>query len=285
MHSTGGFAQGRSLDATPPSAKLAGILEGTAGPGQRYQGLDDDELTGALGRWAATEAYVCSQKLQAVVELVRRHGIAGLGTTGQQVPRGWDDSVTEEVSMALAMSRPAADKMVTLAVTLATRLRATAAALRSGQVDYVKATIMAEVTSVLTDEAARAAESLALAQAGGSFAGKTPGELRKLIERASITADPQAAQDRRKEAEKDARVTAWREPPGTMALAAFGLNPQDAMDAEAAINERARMYKRAGLAGGMDRLRARAMTDTLTGRDPLGDQPGAGAAAHRGGCI
>jgi len=270
------FSQGGSADTAKPSAKLAGILEHAAGLDRRYSRLDDDELTGALGRWAATEAYACSQKLRAVVELVRRRGIDGLGmaagpgAAGEEVPRGWDASLAEEVAMALAMSKPAADKLVTLAVTLATRLDATAAALEAGEVDYVKAAIMAEVTSVLSDEAAWNAEKLTLMQAGGSFKDKTPGELRKLIERASIAADPRAAEHRREEAEKAARVQTWRESTGTMALAATGLNPQDAMDAEAAITDRAQQYKKAGLPGGMDKLRAQAMTDKLTGRNPLG---------------
>lgn len=132
MQDIEGFAQGGSVDTARPSANLAGALERAAGPGQRYQGFGDDALTGALGRWAATEAYACSQKLKAVVELVRRRGIVGLGTVAGPggvcagVPRGWDDSLAEEVSMALAISSPAAGKLVDLAVTLATRLNATA---------------------------------------------------------------------------------------------------------------------------------------------------------------
>jgi hypothetical protein len=51
-----GFSQGQTLDMARPSATLAGILEQAAGPGRRYRGLDDDQLTGALGRWAAVES-------------------------------------------------------------------------------------------------------------------------------------------------------------------------------------------------------------------------------------
>lgn len=74
---------------------------------------------------------------------------------------------------------------------------ATAAALEAGDVDYVKAIVLADVTGPLEGEAAWNAEKLALMQAGGTFAGKTPGELRKLIEQASISADPEAAEKRR----------------------------------------------------------------------------------------
>jgi hypothetical protein len=287
MADYGGFSHGGTLDTARPSAALAQTLEQAAGPDRRYRGLDDDQLTGALGRWAAIESWACSQKLAVITEMVRRRGIPALGTvTGPadiapQVPVGWDESVTEETSMALGMSKPATDKLVNLAVALATRLTATAAALEAGEVDYVKAAVMADVTSPLDNEAAWNAEKLMLMQAGGSFKGKTPGELRKLIERASITADPDAAEKRRTESERNARVASWREPEGTMAIQASGLNPADAMDAEAAIQHRAEAYRKAGMTGGMDRLRAQAFTDTLTGRDPLGSSTATDVAAPK----
>jgi hypothetical protein len=288
MEDYSGFLQGGTLDTARPSAQLAQFLDQAAGTDRRYRDLDDDELTGVVSRWAATESWACSQKLAAITELVRRRGIPALGeVTGPtdiapQVPVGWDESVTEEASMALGMSKPATDKLVNLAVALATRLTATAAALEAGEVDYVKATVMADVTGPLDNGAAWNAEKLALMQAGGSFQGKTPGELRKLIERASITADPEAAEKRREARERDARVASWREPEGTMAIQASGLSPADAMDAEAAVQERAEAYRKAGMIGGMDRLRAQAFTDKLAGRNPLGDDtPATGAAPRR----
>ncbi|MBV9451431.1 MAG: DUF222 domain-containing protein [Streptosporangiaceae bacterium] len=217
---------------------------------------------------------------------MRRRGIPALGSvTGPadiapEVPVGCEESVTEEIAMALGMSKPATDKLVNLAIALATRLTATAA-LDSGEVDYVKASVMADVTGPLANEAAWHAEKLALMQADGSFAGKTPGELRKLIERASIAADPDAAEKRRTESERNARVASWRETEGTMAIQACGLNPADAMDAEAAIQERAEAYRKAGMTGGMDRLRTQAFTDKLTGMNPLGDDAPATRAAPK----
>jgi hypothetical protein len=281
-----GFSKGGTLDTARPSAKLMAVLEQAAGTDRRYSGLDDDQLTGALGRWAAIESLACSHKLAAITELVRRRGIPALGTvTGPadiapDVPVGWDQSVTEETSMALGMSKPATDKMVNVAIALAIRLTATAAALAAGEADYVKASVMAEVTGPLDNQAAWNAEKLTLMQAGGTFKGKTPGELRKLIEQASITADPEAAEKRRESKERDARVASWREPEGTMTIQASGLNPADALDAEAAVQERAEAYRKAGMTGGMDRLRAQAFTDKLTGKNPLGsDSPADGAVA------
>jgi hypothetical protein len=268
------WAQGGSLDKARPSAQLVRLLDRASGPDRKCKGMTDDELTGLLGRWAATEAWVASARLGVIVELVRRRGVDGLGTRGDEVPLGWDDTLAEEIMAALAMSRPAAQAVIDLAVTLATRLPLTAAALEAGEVDYLKAKIIADVTCVLAEDAARNAEKLAVDWAGGTFAGKTPGEIRKLTERAAIVADPGAAENRREEAEKCSRVETWRETTGTMAISAVGLNPQTAMEAGQAIQDRALAYKKAGFPGDMDNLRVQAMTDKLIGKNPLSAGPG-----------
>ena len=278
MPETSGWVQGGDLDTARPSA-LVTVLDKAAGPDRRCPELTDDEVTGVLGRWAACEAWALSGKLATVTELVRRRGLPGTARHAG-VPSAWDDTLTEEIAAALGMSRPATMKLIDLAVALATRLDATAAALEAGEVDYLKAKIIAEATSVLDAEAAGNAEKLALMWAGGSFTGKTPGEIGKLIDRAAIAADPQAAENRRKAAEKAARVETWRETPGTMALAATGLNPEVAMEAEQAIQDTATAYKRAGMTGGIDNLRARAMTDRILGKNPLSeDSPDRGLRA------
>jgi hypothetical protein len=281
-----GFSQGGTLDVARPSASLAGILEAAAGPDRRYQGLDDDQLTGGLGRWAAVEAWACSHKLAALTELVRRRGIPELGTVAgpagiaADVPAGGRRAWLRRRRWRWACPGRPPTSWCPWRSALATRLTATCAALQTGEVDFVKARVLAEVTGPLGNAAAWHAEKLALARAGGSFAGRTPGELRKLIEAASIAADPRAAEKRRTEKERDARVASWREPEGTMAIQAGGLNPADAMDAEAAIQHRAQACKKAGMEGGMDQLRARAFTGKLTGKNPLGgDPPGTGQAA------
>jgi hypothetical protein len=273
------WAQGGSLDTAAPSGNLAVALETASGAGFRCQELDDDQVTGVLAGWARTEAWALAGKLATVTELVRRRGIGGAGDRGDQVPAAWDDTLTEEIMLALAMSRPAALKLIDLAVALATRLDATAAALRAGQIDYIRAKIIADATGPLDDVAAGNAEKLALMWAGGSFAGKTPGEIGKLIDRAVIAADPDGAKKRREAAEQCARVETWRESTGTMAIMGVGLNPQAAMEAEQAIDQQARAYKKAGIPGGMDSLRARAMLDRLTGRGTLGQQAPQGLAA------
>lgn len=68
---------------------------------------------------------------------MRRRGLPGTARR-LGVPSAWDDTLTEEIAAALGMSRPATMKLIDLAVALATRLDATAAALAAGEVDYLK---------------------------------------------------------------------------------------------------------------------------------------------------
>src|SRR5207245_9726660 len=71
-----------------------------------------------------------------------------------------------------------------LAVTLRWRLPGTAAALSEGVIDVYRARLIAEATSLLSDQAARAVEERVLPAAGG----QTPGMLRAALRRAVITA-------------------------------------------------------------------------------------------------
>lgn len=143
MAETSGWEQGGTLDTAQPSARLVATADRASGPDRRCAGMDDDDLTGVMGRWAACEAWATSAKLATIVELVRRRGLPGsAGPSG--VPSAWDDTLTEEIADALGMSRPATAKLIDLAVALATRLDATAAALAAGEIDHLKAKIIGE---------------------------------------------------------------------------------------------------------------------------------------------
>jgi hypothetical protein len=302
MPSGSGFAQDGDLDAMPPSPELCALLDEVSGPGRACDGLTDDQITGLIGRWAAVEAWAACGKLGAIAALLRRRGLPGAGEGPGGMPRAWDDSLNEEVTLALSISRRAADKMIDLAWQLAARLAGIRAALHAGIIDSYKAQVIAETTGVLDDDAAiRADTALATPPSdpgpdpadtaattgpdsadppaapgtpgtslGARLAGKTPGEIGKLAGRVAVSADPAAATKRREEAQvRDARVQIWREPSGTAALAAFGLAPDAALAAEQAVQDQAAAYKKAGIAGTMDQLRARVLLDKLTGASPL----------------
>ncbi|MGA2828289.1 MAG: DUF222 domain-containing protein [Streptosporangiaceae bacterium] len=238
-----GFASGAELDRALPGPALAGFADDAAGSDRRYAGLNDDQLIGALLGWQKTEAWAASGKLSAVAELIRRRpNDAARGGGPDGPPAVWGKFCADELAVAVASSQRAAERMLGVAYDLAFRLPLTARALREGRIDSYKAQIIAEVTRVLDDAGAAAAEALILA----GMAGKTPGQIRVMIGRAVLQVDPDAARQRREQAQRDARVGLWREDAGTAALCGFGLPPDEALAADQMISSRARDSKRPG---------------------------------------
>ena len=95
----------------------------------------------------------------------------------------------------------------------------------------------------------------------------TPAGLRAAIARAVIEVAPGTARQRRETAAKFARVERWAEDTGIAALMGRELPPDQVLAADQKITAWAHELKRAGLAGGMDQLRARAYLDLLLGKD------------------
>ncbi len=142
--------------------------------------------------------------------------------------------------------------------------RSPAEALHDGIIDAYKAQVIAEATRCLDAAAAAEAEAAIVPD---RVMGKTPGQIRALIARAVLKADPGAARQRREQAQKDARVELWREDAGTAAIVSFGLPPDEALAADQQITSRAMDLKAAGVPGSMDALRVRAYLDALLGQD------------------
>ena len=260
-----GFASGDVLDKALPGPSLAASANAAAGSGWAYDQLSDDELIGVLGAWQRTESWAAAGRLSAVAELIRRRpadACRDRATRGGN-PVPWGKFCADEVAVAMNISRWAAEKMAGLAHDLATRLPLTCKALREGGIDAYKAQVIAEATRCLDDAAAAAAEAAII----GALAGKTPGQIRALIARAVLKADPGAARKRREQAQQDSRVELWREDAGTAAIVSFGLPPDEALAADQQITTRAMELKAAGVPGSMDRLRVRAYLDALLGQD------------------
>ncbi len=260
-----GFASGGVHDKALPGPSLATSVTAAAGTGWAYGQISDDELIGVLGAWQRTESWAAAGRLAAIAELIRRRpadACRDRATYGGD-PAPWGKFCADEVAVAMNISRWAAEKMVGLAHDLATRLPLTCKALREGGIDAYKAQVIAEATRCLDDAAAAAAE----AAINDALAGKTPGQIRALIARAVLKADPGAARNRRDQAQRDARVELWREDAGTAAIVSFGLPPDEALAADQRITARAMELKAAGVPGSMDRLRVRAYLDALLGQD------------------
>jgi hypothetical protein len=261
----------------PGCGALAGFAAEAAGDDDRYAGACDDEVAGAVAAWDRVETYAAARKCAAVAEFIRRRPRPGCPLEGPaRMPESWDESVTAEVAGVLAESRRAADAMLDLAYDLEVKLPGTRAAFRDGVLRQSKVAIIARATAVLDPAEARAAERLVLDRAGRL----TPGALRVAIARAVMEVAPKKAKKRREVAAKFARVERWAEDSGNAALAGRELPPDEVFAVEQRIAWWADELRKAGLDGGTDEIRARALLDLLLGVD---SRPGHSGAAAPGG--
>ena len=146
-----------------------------------------------------------------------------------------------ELSLALTLTGRSAGAYLDFAVELATKLPETMAALEAGQIDIIRARIIAEATHMLSDGHTAAVEERIFPRAGQ----QTSGQLRAALARAVLAADPGAARARREQAQRDARVLRWREDAGTAALSGRDLPSADVLAADQRISARARQLKSA----------------------------------------
>jgi hypothetical protein len=252
------FGPGMALDVLPGCAQLAVAADVAAGD-DRFAGVSEAELIGIMCAWDRVEAHAAARKLAAVAELSRRN------------PAPEDAEFTaDQIANALGESRFRAGELTGTAGHLDTHLPGTRAALRDGTVSLGKARLIAAATGLLDEAEARAAEHEVLDRAGRL----TPGGLRAAIARAVMEAAPKKAKKRRETAAKVARVERWAEDSGNAALAGRELSPDQVLAADERITGWARELKVAGLEGGMDELRARALLDLLLGQDSRPRPPG-----------
>ena len=275
----GGFGTGQPLDVAPGGGVLLGFAEDAAGAGDRFTGASDDELAGIIGALDRAEATACSLKHAALAEFTRRRPAPGFALEGPaRLPGLRDEFAGDEIAQLLAEGRAAAEAMLDLARDLEVKLPGTKAAFRAGTLRHAKVQIIAWATAMLDPGEARAAEDKVLGRAGRL----TPGGLRSAIARAVMQVAPEKARKRREDAARDARVQRWAEDSGNAALAGRELPPDEVLAADQRISWWARQLKKAGLAGSMDELRARAYLDLLLDKDSRPAAPADGTTNTSG---
>ncbi|MFD2420995.1 HNH endonuclease signature motif containing protein [Amycolatopsis pigmentata] len=101
-------------------------------------------------------------------------------------------TVPQELALALAMGKQAAENQVDLAMALAIRLPRTLEAMRRGDIDGFKAMKIHEPTVILTDEQARQVDAVMATRLNG----KDPAGLRRSTNLAMARIDPEAHAER-----------------------------------------------------------------------------------------
>jgi hypothetical protein len=229
--------------------------------------LDDDQLTGVLQAANRLAAWSAALRLASASRLAAHREQAGRDT-GDWRPF---EHVDDEIAVALTLTRRSASRLLDLALGL-DRLPLTRAALAAGLIDERRAEVIAEEVAELDDEHAAAVERLII----GKAPKLTSGQLRALVRRVVLSADPAAARRRKEAALKDARVEMFTETSGTAALAGRDLAPAQVLAADKHLTALAQALKAAGQPGSLDVLRAHAYLHLLSGQPAATLIPGTG---------
>ena len=178
------------------------------------------------------------------------------------------------------MSQYAAAAWADLAVDLSGRLAATGAALAAGIIDVPRARLITEATTLLSEENARAVEARVLPAAGS----QTSGMLRAALRRAVLAIDPAGAEQRRKDAERRARVVLYPDQDQTATLAGQRMPVIHAAAAMARLKAMARARQADGDTSPLDLICAQIYIALLLGTptpDPTGARRTPRPAARR----
>jgi hypothetical protein len=227
--------------------------------------LDEAGLVNSITGWRKLTSWAQAQELAAVAELGRRRGVMDDPELDRDPARELAaEFAPNEVALALTLTQYAAEWWTNLAVSMSRRLPATWSALSEGTIDLGRAKLIDLWTTPLDDDLAEAVERKVLVRAGR----QTTGQLRASLQRAVISVDPAAAERRRSQAEKNARVELSGEESGTAALSGHFLPAAQASAAWARISGLAEAMKGDGAGGGIDFLRAQVFVGLLLGTLP-----------------
>jgi len=245
-----GFAEDGRADTMAPGPLLAMVLGAVAGEnGEGLAGLSDDQLIGFLSGTRRMESQMAWAKMAALAEFASR-------------PRR-QDFAADEVASAFNLTWLSAAREIEYARTVTSRLPVTFAALGAGRVHPVHVKIIEEVTSVLSDEDAAAADEK-LAEAAQS---KTYGELRRAATKLVLELDPEAVRKRKEKARREARVRSFREESGNAGITGREMPSVEVLASMQHVEEHARALREAGVPGTWEELKVRATLDLLQERD------------------
>ncbi|MGE3285960.1 MAG: DUF222 domain-containing protein [Pseudonocardia sp.] len=257
-------SEGPRLDELPPSGFAALELElATDAPAS----LSDDDLVGAIVGFDKLASWAQARQARLLAELRRRRERELSGSNGRRVP-----FVPDEVGMALRLSPGESAARVERSGYLDEVLPDVLEAWESGALDAGKVRIIVDATEVLSPEHAAAVAARVLGRAPE----QSRGQLRKSVQRAVISVDPEGAEKRHQAARKDRRVTVNAQPEGMASLWAYFTAP----DARACFESLTRLARGLGKDDPrrIDVRRADLMVALLTGRihylDPADDGSG-----------
>ena len=240
-----------------PSGWLALELDhGTADP----ERLSDAELIDTVVGFERVAAWAGARQAALLAEFARRRPDDDSRPTRSDVPSRCSEFASDEIGLALRLSRTTASNRLVMAQVLVADLPGTLAAWEAGQLDVLKVRAITEASYLLTSEQAMALEARVLPRARQ----QTVSQLRAALARAVLVIDPDGAEARYRERRKDRRVVVSPDGEGMASLWALLSAP----DATAAYQRLCQLARRLGADDprGMDARRADLLVDLLTGR-------------------
>jgi hypothetical protein len=222
--------------------------------------LSDAELIDTVVGFERVAAWAGARQAALLAEFARRRPDDYSQPTRSDVPSACSEFASDEVGLALRLSRTTAANRLVMAQALVTDLPGTLAAWEAGQLDVLKVRAITETSYLLTSEQITALEARVLPRAGL----QTLGQLRAGLARVVLAIDPDGAQARHRERRNDRRVVVSPDGEGMASLWALLSAP----DATAAYQRLCHLARGLGADDprGMDARRADLLVDLLTGR-------------------
>jgi hypothetical protein len=253
-----GFSSGGELDVMGPGPQLAARLAAATGGSAGHAALGESELIGVLCGWQRMAAWAAAGQAAAISALSCRRRDQARDRRNPHLA----EHVPSEVAAALVLTGQAASVLTDDSEAI-TRLPEVHGALAAGVIDWRRAVVFGTELATPGDaDAARIAAGVL--PAAGRL---TTSQIRRLLRRAVLDFDPNAAARRASDAAAEAGVHAWTEPSGNAALAGRELPEADVITADRRLTALASWLTRNGAAGTRQQLRAAVYLALLTGRD------------------
>jgi Domain of unknown function (DUF222) len=256
-----GFAQNGEPDTMAPGPLLATVMHVVTGEdGQGLDGCSEDQLLGIISAARRQQARDEWTRLAATAAYAARH--AG--------SRAADNFAPVELGYELHSTPQSAAVEMDYATAVTNRLPALFAALGAGRIHPFQLKIIAEQTSILSDEDAAAADKVLAGLVPGMTFGQTRAASWKLV----LKLDPEATKKRKEAARGEADVRRFREESGNGGMIARELPSDEVLASWQHVEQRALDLRAAGMPGTLQELRVRAYLDLLQERDlpALGDR-------------
>jgi hypothetical protein len=261
-----GFTQHGPLDEREPDAVLAAMTETAAADPATLRSLSDNALLGLVGAGQRMAGRAAAIQQRAIAEYARRQRQPVKAKAGKA---GYTLFAQDDLAPELVLNSNQAEVAMIRCEAAEARLPKCSQLLWNGGLSEYRMRIITDQAMCLDDAGAAEADQIIASAA----AGLTPGQLRALAARVVMMVDPAAAQARRKDAVKNARVEKFRELSGTAALCGRDLPAQSVLRSWSHIESQAKALKAIGVCATIAQLRVAVYLGLTSGLDPLAILP------------